>query len=299
MTESLSPTVCVLILNWNGYQDTIACVESCLQSDYPSFRILIVDNGSNDNSETILRQRFPDIELLQTGSNLGFAGGNNVGIRHALAGGADYLWLLNNDTVVAPDALSELVKMAEGSPRAGMVGSKILFHDEPDTIWFAGAFWTADGANIHHRGFEEKDAGQYDEPCSVDALTGCSLLIKAELIKRIGLLREDYFLYAEDTDWCRTAAEHGYELVYAPASKVWHKVSSSVGNSSSRQWYYYTRNTCLFIERHKREKLFVHIVFHQSYQLRKALREKNREAVKGIVAGLKDYFLRRFGVRRK
>jgi GT2 family glycosyltransferase len=295
----LTPNVHIVILNWNGYQDTIACVESCLQSVYPAFRILIVDNGSDDNSETVLRQHFPAVEILQTGSNLGFAGGNNVGIRRALACGADYVWLLNNDTIVAPEALTELVKVAASAPRVGMVGSKILFHDEPDKIWFAGAFWTADGANIHHRGFGEKDAGQYDEPCNVDALTGCSLLVKAELIKSIGLMREDYFLYSEDADWCRTAAEHGYELLYVPASKVWHKVSGSVGNSSSLQWYYYTRNSCLFIERHKREKLFAHIVFHQSYQLRKALREKSREAVKGIVAGLKDYFLRRFGMRRK
>lgn len=295
----MTPNVHIVILNWNGYQDTIACVESCLQSVYPAVRILIVDNGSSDNSETLLRQRFPNVEILQSGSNLGFAGGNNVGIRRALACGADYVWLLNNDTVIAPDALTELVKVAASAPRVGMAGSKILFHDEPDKIWFAGAFWTSDGANIHHRGFGERDVGQYDESCQVDALSGCSLLVKAELINSVGLLREDYFLYSEDTDWCRAAAELGFELSYAPAAKVWHKVSSSVGNSSSRQWYYYTRNACLFIERHKREKLFAHIVFHQSYQLRKALREKNREAVKGIVAGLKDYFLRRFGMRRK
>jgi len=292
------PIVAIVILNWNGYQDTVACVESCLLSTYQSFHILIVDNDSTDNSEGLLRQRFPDLEILQTGSNLGFAGGNNVGIRRALASGADYVWLLNNDTIVAPDALTELVKVAESAPRAGMVGSKVLLHGEPDKIWFAGAFWTSDGANIHHRGFGEDDVGQYDEPCKVDALTGCSLLVRTELIKSIGLMREDYFLYSEDADWCRTAAEHGFDLIYAPAAKVWHKVSCSVGNSSSRQWYYYTRNACLLIERHRREKLFSHILFHQSYQLRKALREKNREAVKGMVAGLRDYFLRRFGKRQ-
>src|SRR5664279_2479168 len=96
----------IILLNWNGWQDTIACVESCRKLSYPNFRILIVDNGSTDNSEAILRERLPDIELLQTGANLGFAGGNNVGIRHALAQGADYVWLLNNDTVVDAEALS-------------------------------------------------------------------------------------------------------------------------------------------------------------------------------------------------
>lgn len=294
----MTAIVTIIILNWNGHQDTIACVESCLKLTYPAFRILIVDNGSTDGSEEILRQQFSDIELLQTGSNLGFAGGNNVGIHHALTGGADYIWLLNNDTVVTPEALNELVKMAESSPRAGMVGSKILLHDEPDTIWFAGAFWTSDGANIHHRGCGEKDAGQYDESCSVDALTGCSLLVKAELIKNIGLIREDYFLYAEDADWCRAAAEGGYELLYAPASKVWHKVSGSVGNSSSRQWYYYTRNTCLFIERHARKQLLSHLLNHQGYQLRKAYSERNWPKFRAILAGLRDYLLHRFGEKR-
>jgi hypothetical protein len=179
-----------------------------------------------------------------------------------------------------------------------MVGAKILFHDEPETIWFAGAFWTADRANIHHRGFGEKDTGQYDEPCKVDALTGCSLLVKAELIKSIGLMREDYFLYSEDADWCRTAAEHGYELLYTPAARVWHKVSGSVGNSSSLQWYYYTRNTCLFIERHARKRLLSHLVNHQGYQLRKAFREGNWPIFRASLAGLRDYLLRRFGMRR-
>lgn len=293
----MKPVVFVIILNWNGYQDTVACVESCLQSTYLAFQILIVDNGSSDNSEPLLRQRFPDIEILQTGSNLGFAGGNNVGIRQALASGADYVWLLNNDTIVAPDALTELVKLAEGAPRVGMVGSKILFHGQPSTIWFAGGFWTPDGGNFLHRGFGEEDAGLYDTPCGVDFLTGCSLLVKTGLIEEIGPMREDYFLYWEDADWSRRAVESGWELWYAPVARVWHKVSASAGNRSARQWYYYTRNACLFIERHRRGHLISHLINHQGYQLRKALREKDWQVSRGIIAGLRDYLLRRFGMR--
>lgn len=144
------PSISIIILNWNGRSDTIECVESCLLSTYPSFRIVVVDNGSSDGSEAALLEKFPYLDIVQTGCNLGYAGGNNRGIRHALANGADYVWLLNNDTVVAPDALAELVAMAEATPHSGMIGSKILFYDRPDTIWFAGGFWSPDGAHIWH-----------------------------------------------------------------------------------------------------------------------------------------------------
>lgn len=221
-----------------------------------------------------------------------------MGIRRALAGGADYIWLLNNDTIIDPDALTELVKVAESAPRVGMVGSKILFHEQPSRIWFVGGFRTPDGGNFLHRGFDEKDVGQYDVPCRVDFLTGCSLLVKAGLIDEIGLMREDYFLYWEDADWSRSAVEKGWELFYAPAAKVWHKVSVSAGNRSASQWHYYTRNACLFIERHERKRLLSHLVNHQGYQLRKALREGDRTILRGILAGLRDYLLRRFGMRR-
>jgi GT2 family glycosyltransferase len=257
----------------------------------------VVDNGSSDGSEEIIRRHFPDFELLQTGSNLGFAGGNNVGIRHALDSGADYVWLLNNDTTVAPDSLSELVRRAESDPAVGMVGSKIFFHNRPNKLWSTGGFWSRDGANLEQRGFDQEDEGQYDEPCTVDFLTGCSMLVKAELIRYIGLMREDYFLYWEDADWSRSAIEHGWKLYYAPGSKVWHKVSASVTNRSQRQWYYFTRNACLFIERHVRSRLFSHLVNHQGYYLRTALHNKDRVAVNGIITGLLDYFLRRFGAR--
>lgn len=291
-------TVCIVILNWNGYQDTVACVESCLQSNYPAYSIIIVDNGSRDNSEKLFRQRFPDIEILQTGSNLGFAGGNNVGIRHALASGADYVWLLNNDTIIAPDALTELVKLAESSPRIGMVGSKILFHEQPSKIWFAGGFLTVGGGDVIHRGFGDEDTGQYDVPCRVDFITGCSMLVKADLIAEVGPMREDYFLYWEDVDWSRSAVEKGWDIYYAPAAKVWHKVSASAVNRSTSQWYYFTRNACLFIERHARKQLLSNLINNQGYHLRKALREGERAIVRGILTGIRDYLLRRFGVRR-
>ncbi len=126
-----APMVYIILLNWNGWKDTVECVESCRKLSYPDVRIVIVDNGSTDGSETRLRERFPDLELIQTGANLGFAGGNNVGIRYALEKGAEYVWLLNNDTIADAEALSALVQAAEDDQTVGMVGSKIVYHDDP------------------------------------------------------------------------------------------------------------------------------------------------------------------------
>jgi GT2 family glycosyltransferase len=292
----LAASVFIVILNWNGWQDTAACVESCLASDYPGYRIIVVDNGSTDDSVSHLKQKFPDLDIIENDANLGFGGGNNVGIGQALASGADYIWLLNNDTLVAPDSLSKLVYLAEGNAAIGMVGSKIFYYGHPQKIWYAGAYWTADGGNISYRGYDQEDAGLYDEPCEVDFITGCSMLAKAALIRQIGLMPEEFFLYWEDSSWSRTAVEHGWKLYYEPESRVWHKVSASVGDRSALQWYYYTRNHCLFVERHARGKLLRHIVNHQWYQLRKAWREQNMAAANGILAGLRDYLLRRFGM---
>lgn len=133
------PLVYVVILNWNGYADTADCLTTCLTNRYPRTRIVVVDNGSSDGSELLLRSAFPEITVVQTGSNLGYAGGNNVGIRHALGSGADYVVLLNNDTVVDPDFITSLVQIATADCRPGMLCSNIFFHDPPNVIWFAGA----------------------------------------------------------------------------------------------------------------------------------------------------------------
>jgi GT2 family glycosyltransferase len=246
-----APLVCILILNWNGWNDTIECVESCRKLSYPDFRIIIVDNGSVDGSETILRERFPDIELIQTGANIGFAGGNNVGIRYALEKGADYVWLLNNDTIVDAEALSALVQVAEGDKTVGMIGSKIVYHDDPNIIWYAGAVLDPQRPyRPYHRGLNEYDRGQYDEACETGYITGCSLLARKEMVEAVGFLDDDLFLYFEDVDWSARASAGGWKIVYCPGSMVYHKVSLSVGGAASPALLYYTaRNRLYFVRR--------------------------------------------------
>lgn len=286
--------VYIIILNWNGWQDSTECIESCRKLSYSNFRILIVDNGSTDGSESILRERFPELEIIQTGANLGFAGGNNVGIRYALEHGADYVWLLNNDTIADPDALTQLVNVAGSDGRIGIVGSKIFYHTKQDKLWFAGGIWRSTKSYATHRGLNEDDSGQYDEICGVDFITGCSLLVKAAVIEDIGFMNEDYFLYWEDVDWNALAAKHGWRLLYVPSSIVFHKISASIGNTSYLANRYYTRNCLLFFQRHEVRRLPMLVLYIINDAI-KLWRGGQLDTARGSLHGLKDFLLRRFG----
>lgn len=285
--------VFIIMLTWNGWRDTVECVESCRKLTYPNFRILVVDNGSSDGSETILRERFPDIKFIQTGTNLGFAGGNNVGIRYALEQGADYVWLLNNDTTVAADALSALVKIAEGNQAAGMVGSKIVYYDNPQRLWFAGAVLDSKKPyRPYHRGLNEMDRGQYDVACETGYVTGCSLLARKEMMNAAGLLDEGLFLYFEDVDWSARAKTAGWKLVYCPGSLVYHKISLSSGGADSPTIFYYTaRNRLLFVKRNFPDKLMAALGYdffeHVLVNIKKGRFGCVREAFRGICDFLK------------
>jgi len=245
------PLVYIIILNWNGWRDTVECVESCKKVSYPNHRILLVDNGSTDGSEALLREQFADIEIIQTGQNLGFSGGNNIGMRHAFDNDADYVLLLNNDTIVDPSFVAELVTIAETDRSIGMLCSKIYFYDKPEVIWYAGASfhpWLGWG---RHRGHNEHDRGQYDSVETTDRATGCALMASRELCDTIGLLRDEFFVYCEDTDWGMRAQNAGYTIMYVPASKVWHKVSRVLGRASGVSQYYTIRNILACIDANK------------------------------------------------
>jgi GT2 family glycosyltransferase len=248
----MSPKVFIIVLNWNGYRDTVECVNSIRNVAYSNCEIVIVDNGSTDGSEEILRKSFPDIRIIQTGRNLGFTGGNNAGMRHALRSGADYLILLNNDTIVDRDFAGELVKAAEADKSIGMLCSKIYFYDRPNILWYAGASfhpWLGWG---RHRGYNERDTGQYDQAEETERPTGCSLMVSRKLCEQIGLLGDKYFCYCEDIDWGMRAQNTGYKIMYVPASRVWHKVSRSMGGSrSGLSLYYFVRNMFLCLDTNK------------------------------------------------
>ena len=227
------PSVYVIILNWNRKEDTIACLRSLEKVKYPDFSLVLVDNASSDGTVEQVKRDFPAVEIIVNPRNLRFAGGNNIGIECALRNGADYVLLLNNDTIVDPDFLSELVRTAESEKNIGMAGSKIYYYDDPKRIWFAGGkveFWNG---WVSHIGIREMDHGQHDTTKQVDYLTGCCLLVKREVIEKVGKLDESYFIYGEDADWCIRASAVGFKLFYVPSSVIWHKVSSSSGGNLS------------------------------------------------------------------
>lgn len=271
--------VYVIVLNWNGWGDTIECLESVFRSDYPDYRVVVCDNGSRDDSLERIKawaegrldaavphgnplrslscppvpKPLPLVEydrtqaeaggtaldggsrlvLIRNGGNLGFAGGNNVGLRHALArGDFDYVWLLNNDTVVRPDALSQMVRRMRERPDAGICGSTLPYYHRPDRLWAQGGAtynkWLGFPRSIglHRRTDQGVDPVRVER--RMDFVAGASMLVSLPFLREIGLLCEDYFLYFEDLDWA-VRARRRYSLAYAPASVVYHKVEASIG----------------------------------------------------------------------
>jgi hypothetical protein len=228
--------------------------------------------------------------LIQTGANLGYAGGNNVGIRYALTRGAGYVWLLNNDTVVDRDALTEMVRLAEGDEKTGIVGSKIYYYDKPNVLQTAGGgrfnFWQG---LSHFYGWLQEDRGQWDRAFEVGYVTGASLLSNRVVIERIGMMLETFFMYGEDVEWQIRARQAGYRLVYCPRSKVWHKENASSGYKSPFVEYYATRNSLLIVRRYYPWYLPVAIFFHLFRAGRRIFTGQWQRAVavlKGIASGI-------------
>lgn len=240
------PFVCFSILNWNQQELTSECLESLAQLDYPSYEVIVVDNGSREDEAAAIRSLFPDVTALENETNLGFAEGNNVGIRRALELGADYVLLLNNDTTVNPQMLKELIQVAEGDERVGIVGPKINYFSEPETIWSAGGILNSRRMPIL-LGLDEPDRGQRDAPKEVDWVTGCALLIKSSVIERIGLIDARFFIYFEENDWCYRAKEAGFKILYAPQARMWHKIEPRHQALSPRHVYLMARNRLLFL----------------------------------------------------
>ena len=347
------PKVSIIILNWNGWKDTIECLESVFRNNYSNYQVIVVDNGSTDGSmekikawaegkqevltpepihplynlshppvkkpipyiyytrkeaeeggNLVLEEKtikkwqkireannkfnftspYPLI-FIQTGENVGFAGGNNVGLRYLLAkDDRIYTWLLNNDTVIDKNALIEMIKLAESDEKIGMVGPKLLFYDETNLIEAIG------GSSINLKtlssyAYFEEDKGQWDKLIEPNYITGASVLAKKYLINSIGLLDEAYFMYIEDVDWSLKAKSEGYKLNYCYKSMIWHKKGSSTGTSgnwsnflgrkSSRPnvkkfaitYYYNIRNKIYFVRKHFKSRFIIYCFIYTPFNI--------------------------------
>ena len=241
ITPAVYPRVAVLVVNWNGWRDTLTCLRSLHKLNYPNYVTLVIDNGSSDGSLERIREAFPDVLVLEAGRNLGFAGGNNLGIRRAVEIGADYVWVLNNDTVVDPQSLSAMVRAAEADPKCAAIGSVIYRIDGSRVeAWGGGDVNLHTGHSWHARGPQS----------SLTYLTGSSLLLRKQALRQVGLFDERFFLYWEDTDLSFRLRKAGWNLHVAPEAKVWHKESGTAGQHSYLKARYFHRGLVLFMRRH-------------------------------------------------
>ena len=255
--------VFVSILNFNGKKNTLACLESLKNLNIKDFRITIVveDNGSKEEFD-VKSGFITDIPLvvIKNEKNLGFSGGNNVGIKYALDNGADYVLILNNDTYVDKNFILELLNAAEKDENIGILVPKIYFapgfefHKERykknelgKVFWYAGGEMDWDNVIGHHRGVDEVDHGQYDKIEETEFATGCCMMIKKEVFERVGKFDYKYFLYYEDSDLSKRSKKQGFKIMYVPKSEVFHKNAGSAGGAGSKlQDYYITRNRMIF-----------------------------------------------------
>lgn len=244
--------VYIILVNYNSYKDTIECAKSLEKIEYKNFKIIIVDNGSKDESLSKIRRELKECILIETGENLGFAGGNNAGINYAIKNGADYVLLLNNDTLVKSDFLNKMLLRYQQNDNIGLVGCKIMYYPEKNRIWFGGGKIDWFKFIGTHFGIGEVDNGQYDQENEIDFMTGCCMLIKREVIEKVGLLSEQYFMYFEDVDFCVKVKEAGYKIWYNPKAVIYHKVGLSGGGEESPfsiKWS--TRNRMIFMNKYK------------------------------------------------
>lgn len=299
------PSVAIILINWNNEEDTIDCIKSLADITYPDYKVFVMDNGSEQKSIDALRPFcVGEVRLIENRENLGFSGGNNVGIDIALKEGFDYILLLNNDTTVEPDFLDELVKVAESDEKIGAVGSKIYFYFEPDRnkIWYGGGKFSWLGGGEHMQ-YEHVDADHPNDikPREVDYITGCVFLVKSEVLRKVGGLFEDFFLYYEDTDWSLSIKKVGYRLMHAPFSKVYHKVSRATKKlGNPKIYYYHVRNALLLSKRQAPFHTMLGVYIWSGWQYFKQIIKlvffpKKRESAKMIIRAVEDFYKGNFG----
>lgn len=250
MAKNEFPLVSIITVNYNQARITCDLLESLRKITYPNWECIVVDNASPTEDPTIIAVNYPECRLIRSDKNLGFAGGNNLGVAESKG---EYLLFLNNDTEVDPGFLEPLVGRLQLNPSIGMVSPKIRFFDEPDRIQYAGyTSFSKFTLRQHLIGFQQQDYGQFNAPSQTFSIHGAAMMVPLQVIRHVGLMTEIYFLYYEEHDWAEHIKRAGYSIFYEPESLVFHKESVSTGRESPLRTYYITRNRFIFARRNLR-----------------------------------------------
>ena len=287
------PDISIITVNYNGWKDTEELIHSIQKHLTGTYELIVIDNGSKENEAVLLQELFPDIQTIRSNQNLGFAGGNNLGIEQAKG---KYLFFLNNDVVLKDDSLLLLFETLNSNPQLAGVSPKILFADDPQSIQFAG-YTPLSRITLRNKliGYQEQDKGQYNIPHNTPYLHGAAMCIRKDVIEAIGVMPEIYFLYYEELDWCTQITSKGHELGYVPQAKVFHKESRSTGQESPLKAYYMTRNRLLYAKRNRKGdeyilSIFYLLIFAYPKSFFYFSCHKKGKQAKAVIKGIIDFF---------
>lgn len=289
------PLVYVLVINWNGKEHLEACFDSLLAQTYTNARFVLVDNASNDGSVAFVREHYGSdsrVEVFECGANLGWSGGNNVGIERSLAAGADYIFLLNNDTASAPDAIERLVAFAEANPKVGAVAPKMLLFDQPWLLNSLGIACTIVGS-AWDEGIGRVDGPRWSDPTRVLGVCGGAMFLRADALRKAGLLPQEFEIYLDDLDLCLRIWDTGYECWSCPGATVRHKFSATMGEGARarRKYYLNTRNRLRLILRNFPAGTLANVFAHYTVsEIRSVVRAVLRGEVWKAGAHVRSWF---------
>jgi GT2 family glycosyltransferase len=297
------PQIVTIVLNTNRREDTLECLDSLRrQTIAAENHVIVLDNRSSDGSVPAIRSAFPSAEIISIEADRGYAGNNNVGLKRALAYSPDWIFVLNEDTILAAGCLEQMLAVASADPRIGIVGPLVLHHDEPEVIQSAGGrlgrFWES-----VHVGANQTDIDGFDGSQDLDWVSGCALLVRRAVVEQQGMLDERFYYYWEETEWCLRARKAGWRIVLAPGARLWHKGVRRDYKPSPNVTYYNTRNRFLMMSTHRPPLRVWSMAWYQTVRTLASwsLQPKwwsQREHRDAMLQGIKDFLLGHWGVRQ-